>query len=289
MIASTLRQRFHPRVASAVTLACVVLAGALPAGIARAADASPWDEDVRSGARLIAGHPLADGGALRAGVEIRLAPGWKTYWRYPGDSGVPPRFDFSGSRNVKSVTVAWPAPHRAHDESGTTIVYTDRVIFPLRVVPLDAAKPVELRLKLDYAVCHDICMPKDARVELTLERRASALDPALTAAEAEVPKPAKLGGSAPLAVRAVRREGDDAHARVVVDVAGPEPIDLFAEGPTPDWALPVPEPVAGAPAGLHRFAFIIDGVPTGVKADGAVLTFTLTSGAGAIEVAAHLD
>ncbi|HEY4920398.1 MAG TPA: protein-disulfide reductase DsbD domain-containing protein [Xanthobacteraceae bacterium] len=271
-----------------VTSTCVIVACAMPAGAAHAADASPWDEDARSGARLIAGNP-DHGGTLRAGVEIRLAPGWKTYWRYPGDSGVPPRFDFSGSRNVKSVTVAWPAPHRAHDESGTTIVYQDGVIFPLRVVAQDAEKPVELSLKLDYAVCHDICIPKDAKAELALERKASALDVALAAAEALVPKPAKLGDNAPLTVRSVRREGSGAHPRVVVEVAGPAPVDLFAEGPTPDWALPVPEPVAGAPAGLHRFAFLVDGVPPGAKADGAVLTFTLTSGAGAIEVKAPLD
>ena len=266
-----------------------MMACALPPGAAHAAEASPWDEDARSGARLIAGNPAAGGGALRAGVEIKLAPRWKTYWRYPGDSGVPPRFDFSGSRNVKSVAVAWPAPHRVHDESGTTIVYTDAVIFPLRVVPQDAAKPVELNLKLGYAVCHDICIPKDAKAELALDRDASALDAALTAAEAQVPKPAKLGERAPLAVRAVHREGGGPHPRVIVDVAGPEPIDLFAEGPTPDWALPVPEPVAGAPAGLHRFTFIVDGVPPGVKADGATLTLTVVSGAGAIEVKAPLD
>jgi hypothetical protein len=90
-------------------------------------------------------------------------------------------------------------------------------------------------------------------------------------------------------VRAVRREAGGAKPRIVVDVAGPEPVDLFAEGPTPDWALPVPDPVAGAPAGLHRFAFDIDGVPPGVKADGATLTLTLTSPAGAIEVTAPLD
>ena len=60
---------------------------------------------------------------LRAGIELRLAPGWKTYWRYPGDSGIPPRFDFAKSRNVKSVTVRWPAPQRLTDESGTSIGY----------------------------------------------------------------------------------------------------------------------------------------------------------------------
>ena len=72
---------------------------------AAAADASSWDGDARSAVRLLAGSPLGVDGALRAGVEVRLATGWKTYWRYPGDSGVPPVFDFSKSENVKSVSI----------------------------------------------------------------------------------------------------------------------------------------------------------------------------------------
>src|SRR4051812_31997115 len=85
----------------------VVLVAAVPA--ARAADASPWDGTERAAVRLIAGAPRNVGGSAvqHAGVEIRLAEGWKTYWRYPGDSGLPPRFDFTRSRNVKSVTVRW--------------------------------------------------------------------------------------------------------------------------------------------------------------------------------------
>ena len=282
MIASTLRQPVRNAAAGLVILACV-----LPLDAAAAADASSWAESAHAAIRLIAGNRGNTG--LRAGVEIKLAPGWKTYWRYPGDSGVPPRFDFTGSQNVKSVTVLWPAPHRHHDESGTTIVYTDDVIFPLQVVARDAAKPVDLRLKLDYAICENLCVPADGEVELRLDGAPSTLDATLTAGEALVPKRAKLGDTAPLAVRAVRRETGGAKPRIVVDVAGPEPVDLFAEGPTPDWALPVPDPVAGAPAGLHRFAFDVDGVPPGVKADGASLTLTLTSPAGAIEVAAPLD
>jgi hypothetical protein len=92
-------------------------------------------------------------------------------------------------------------------------------------------------------------------------------------------------------VRAVRRERSGDRQRVVVDVAAPGngPVDLFAEGPTPDWALPVPEPVAGAPAGEQRFAFVLDGIPPGARADGALLTFTLVAPSGAIEVSTHLD
>ena len=261
----------------------------LASGVAHAADASPWQVDTRAGVRLIAGNPHAGDAWLRAGVEIKLMPGWKTYWRYPGDSGVPPRFDFSTSENVKSIAVLWPAPHRLRDESGITIVYTDGVIFPLRIVAQDAAKPVLLRLKLDYAICQKLCVPADAQAELLLDGAPSSHDAALAESEAKVPKPAKLGDAGPVSVRAVRRDASGPKPGIIVDVAGPAPVDLLAEGPTPDWALPLPDPVPGAPAGQQRFAFVIDGVPPGVKPDGAMLTLTLTSGAGAIEVKTPLD
>lgn len=104
-----------------------------PAG---AADASSWDGDGRSAVRLVAGGSARPrGDELRAGLEIRLAPGWKTYWRYPGDSGVPPVIDFSKSENVKSVIVSWPAPHRFTDDGGTSIGYKGGVLMPLQVVP----------------------------------------------------------------------------------------------------------------------------------------------------------
>jgi DsbC/DsbD-like thiol-disulfide interchange protein len=192
---------------------------------------------------------------------------------------------------VKSLKIAWPAPHRFTDDSGATIGYKNGVIFPLRIVPQDPAKPVLLRLKLDYAVCEKLCVPAEGRAELVLDGMPSAFDAALAKADALVPKPAKPGDDAPLAVRGVRQEPGGDRPRVVVDVAAPgnEPIELFAEGPTPEWALPVPEPTDGAGAGLHRFTFPLDGLPPGASAAGATLTFTLVSGANAVEVAAHLD
>jgi DsbC/DsbD-like thiol-disulfide interchange protein len=285
MIATTLRQQAGVGFSGLL----LIVTFALPTA-ARAADASPWDGDTRAGVRLIAGSRTKDATA-RAGIEIKLAPGWKTYWRYPGDSGVPPRFDFAASQNVKSVTIAWPAPHRFSDETGITIGYKDGVIFPLHVVPQDAAKPVLLRLTADYAVCEKICIPVEGGAELLLDGRRSELESTLAAFEALVPKPAQVGDSAPLAVRAVRRERTGDRPRVIVDVAAPGsgPVDLFVEGPSADWALPVPEPVADAPAGLHRFAFVLDGLPPGASADGARLTFTLVSGTSAIEVSIHLD
>jgi DsbC/DsbD-like thiol-disulfide interchange protein len=250
---------------------------------ALAADASGWDGDQRAAVRLIAGAQR--GSVHRAGIEIRLAPGWKTYWRYPGDSGIPPRFDFSNSKNVKSVTVRYPAPHRLTDESGTSIGYKGGVVFPLEVVPADAARPVALVVKADYAVCEKICIPAEGKAELSLSGKPGAQDGRLKQNEALVPAAAKIGAGEPLAVRAAKREDK----RIFVDVAAPGAVELFAEGPAADWALPVPAPVEGAPAGQQRFAFELDGLPPNTTPDGATLTLTAVSGGQAIEVPYRLD
>jgi DsbC/DsbD-like thiol-disulfide interchange protein len=250
-----------------------------------AADASAWDGDSRSAARLIAGK--SDGKILRAGIEIRLAPGWKTYWRYPGDSGVPPQFDFAGSENVKSAQVEWPAPVRFADAEGSTIGYKDAVVLPLRIEPNDVTRPAVLKLKLDYAICEKLCIPVEAKAELPIADASAESDAAVNAAERRVPVKSPLGAKAPLAIASVKRDG----ARVNVDVAAPAGavVSLFAEGPAPDWALPLPEPAEGAPDGLKRFSFALDGLPPGAKADGAALTLTAVAGDAAIETTFRLD
>jgi DsbC/DsbD-like thiol-disulfide interchange protein len=283
MIVSTLRH-CAPAMLSGVLLVTA------PCFAADAQDASAWDGDARAAVRLIAGGRDAAGGA-RAGLEIRLGQGWKTYWRYPGDSGVPPVFDFSKSDNVKSVVVSWPAPHRFSDEGGDSIGYKGGVVMPLRVIAQDPARPVTLRLAIDYAICERLCIPAKGAAKVEFPRAASRKsqnDAALADAEARVPKPAPMGGTAPLGIRAVHREPGTPFARVIVDVAtaASMPVDLFAEGPSPDWALPLPKPVPGAPAGLQRFSFDIDGVPPGQTADGVRMRFTLVSGDQAVEVTA---
>jgi DsbC/DsbD-like thiol-disulfide interchange protein len=267
---------------------------ATAAADAIAADVSAWDNDLRSAARLIAAAARADGvgRVFRAAVQIKLQPGWKTYWRYPGDSGIPPTFDFSASENVKSATVLYPAPMRFDDGAGgTAIGYAGEVVLPLHVVPEDAGKPVTLRLKLDYAACEKLCVPAKAALMLMLTGAAGAQEAAVGAAEARVPRPAAVGDPTTPAVRAIRREAGMGKSRVVVEVAAPAGSDvaLFAEGPTPDWALPLPQPIAGAAPGLQRFVFALDGLPPGVKPDGATLRLTAVAGERAVEVAFRLE
>jgi DsbC/DsbD-like thiol-disulfide interchange protein len=272
----------------------VLLAGATlaDATIAIAADVSPWDEDLQSAARLIAApaHNTPQGRVFRAGIEIKLKDGWHTYWRYPGDSGVPPVLDFSKSQNVKTVTVLYPAPTRFPDGAGgNSIGYTGDVVWPLHVVAENPGKPVTLDLKLDYAVCQKLCVPAKAELAFALTEAATANDATISAAEARVPKAEKVGDAGKPSIHAVHREAGSGKPRVVVDVAADAPVSLFAEGPTPQWALPLPEPVAGAPAGQQRFAFELDGLPPGEKAEGATLKLTAVSGGKAIEVAFRLD
>jgi DsbC/DsbD-like thiol-disulfide interchange protein len=258
-----------------------------------AAEMSPWDDGLQSSVRLIAARTKGEGtGRLyRAGIEIKLSSGWKTYWRYPGDSGVPPAFDFSKSENVKTATVLFPAPVRFPDGAGGhSVGYKAGLVLPVHVVPNDPAKPVVLKLKLDYAVCEKLCVPADANLELKLTGSEKANDTAVGAAEARVPQATAIGDDGAFAIRAVRREAGP-KPKLIVDVAAPAgstPV-LFAEGPTAQWALPLPEPVPGAPAGQQRFAFVVDGLPPGESGKGAALRLTAVSGDKAIEAGYRLD
>jgi DsbC/DsbD-like thiol-disulfide interchange protein len=275
-----------------------------------AQDASSWDTQPHTESRLIAGAASKNAAAtfLHAGIEIKLDSGWKTYWRDPGDSGAPPTFDFSSSENVKSVDVRWPAPARFPDGAGgNSIGYLDHVILPLRVVPENTAKQTRLQVKLGYDICSNICIPVEANLKLPLGND-GAEEATIEKAEIRVPRrvglgqaldqaPVKnaaaqdaIGQSDRLAILAVHRQPGDAHDRVVVDVAAPAgaTVDLFAEGPNPDWSLPLPEQTA-MQGKVRQFSFDLDGLPPDAQAKGATLTLTAVSGDDAIEVAAHLD
>ena len=254
---------------------------------ARAQDASPWQRDGHSAVRLLAGS--RSGAVLLGGIAFQLQPGWKTYWRTPGDSGVPPRFDFTKSDNIEAVTVLWPAPTKFDDGAGgISLGYHDQIVLPLRIVPKSADKPVTLRAEVSYAVCEKICIPVDANVELAFNSVASTEDSALFAALDTVPKPANVGDPNPLTIRDVKREGKN---EVLVDVVTPDDrgLTLFVEGPTPDWGLPVPKLVDHGPPGVKRFAFALVGVPPGVNPEGAALKLTLVGGDRAYEFNINLD
>jgi DsbC/DsbD-like thiol-disulfide interchange protein len=267
-------------IAASLSVACV-------ATEIRAEDASPWQRDAHSAVRLLAGS--RSGAVLLGGISIELQPGWHTYWRTPGDSGVPPRFDFSKSENVEAVTVMWPAPTKFDDGAGgTSLGYTRQIVLPLRIVAKNSDKPPILRAEINYAVCEKLCIPVEASAELAFASVASTEDGALSAALDTVPKPAAIGDPNPLTIRDVKREGK---TNVLIDVTAPEgkDVSLFVEGPTPDWALPVPKLLKDSPPGVKRFSFELDGLPPGANPDGAALKLTLAGGERAYEFNINLN
>ena len=266
--------------AATLSVACTAFA-------VRAEDSSPWQRDAHSAVRLLAGS--RSGPVLLGGIAIQLQPGWHTYWRTPGDSGVPPRFDFSRSDNVEAVTVLWPAPKKFDDGAGgASLGYKHQVVLPLRIVAKNADKPVTLRADINYAVCEKLCIPVDAKAELAFASVASTEDANLSEALNTVPKPANVGDPNPLTIRDVKRDGKTS---VLVDVTAPDgkDVSLFVEGPTPDWALPVPKLLESSPPGVQRFAFELEGLPPGASPDGAALKLTLVGGDKAYEFNASLN
>jgi len=267
-------------------LAFAVIVG-LDCGCARAVaeEASSWARDTHSAVRLLAGS--RNGAVLLGGIEFELQDGWKTYWRTPGDSGVPPRIDFAKSENIESVTPLFPAPSKFPDGAGgVSYGYQKHLVLPLRIVPKSADKPVTLRATIDYAICERLCLPVDASLELGFVDAVSAMDSELATALNTVPKPTEVGAG-PFGIRDVKRDGN----RVVVDIEKPQSahVELFVEGPTPSWALPEPKPDDHSPAGLSRFAFDLEGMPPGAQAQGAALKFTLVGHDGAYEYNVNLN
>lgn len=223
------------------------LLGALAVLAARAdtghAAASPWSEATGAKLRLIApGGPPAADGTLALGIEIALEPGWKTYWRHPGEAGLPPEIDFSGSDNLAGAVVEFPAPRRFVDGGSTSIGYGGSVVLPVRLEPEDPALPVMVTARIAYGACKELCVPASATARLMVSR-ATRADPEaaarLAAAEAALPRPA----ADDFRITAVEPSADDPRVLVVsADLPDPAaPADLFAEGPGAAFpGLPVP-------------------------------------------------
>jgi DsbC/DsbD-like thiol-disulfide interchange protein len=255
-----------------LTAALATFALVLPVAPALAADSfsTDWAQGSKSQARLIAA------GAGLAGFEIALAPGAITYWRDPGDAGLPPTLDFSGSENVASVEPLFPAPKRITEaDGGEAFGYDSGVIFPLRVTARDPAKPVTLKLNADFAVCEKVCLPAKARLSLTLPTAAdSPYASALEAALAAVPRAVQ-----PKEFGQLEAAGAESWRVCVAHQEGP-PRDLFVEPPEGWWLKVAPTP--GAASGRDCFKLTLGDKPKDAALPIA-LRLTLTGGAGAVE------
>jgi len=132
-------------------------------------------------------------GTYMAALHIRLAPDWMTYWRHPGESGIVPTLDVSGSRNLAGARIIWPEPKLYIKAGFASIGYTDEIMLPIELTPANPAQPVELDAILSVGVCADICIPVDLALKLATQG-AGAPDTAIAAALTRRPKAAHTAG-----------------------------------------------------------------------------------------------
>lgn len=132
-------------------------------------------------AEVVPGWRRADGVHVAA-VRIQMQDGWKTYWRTPGDGGIPPRFDFSGSRNLSSVQPMWPAPRVFVDNGMKSFGYLDALLLPILVVPRQDGRDVVVKSRLDIGVCKEICVPMTVSVKGSLDHTQTAIISEIAAA-----------------------------------------------------------------------------------------------------------
>ncbi|WP_112311714.1 protein-disulfide reductase DsbD domain-containing protein [Pseudogemmobacter bohemicus] len=156
--------------------------------------AQAWDmsQDKVLQASVLNGWTTAEGTRMAA-LRLDLAPGWKTYWRSPGEAGIPPSFDWSGSVNLKSVRIHWPAPTIFHTNGMQTIGYKEQLILPVELTPEDPSRPIRLVVNMDMGICRDICLPAEVDLDADLTMP-GARDPLIDAALAKRPKTGKEAG-----------------------------------------------------------------------------------------------
>lgn len=169
----------------------IILLSALLCGTLSPAAGAFSPEEVMAG-QMRPGWQLSDGGHMTA-LHLTLAPGWKTYWRSPGDAGIPPMFDWTGSENVKTVLFHWPRPHVFHLNGLQTVGYKGELVLPIEVTPTDPTRPLRLKGSVELGVCDDICLPATFYFDLAVQGP-GAPDPVIDMALADRPISGKSAG-----------------------------------------------------------------------------------------------
>lgn len=267
-----------------VLLGCVLTMISQPA----LAAIGPWVSTDKVRARLVATAPAADG-TVDSAIEIELAPGWKTYWRSPGDAGVPPNFDFSASRNALATAVEYPAPIRHDDGYAASNVYHDRVLLPVRFTVVDPGKPVKLDVRMDIGICEEICIPVNLQTSLDVSGPDNDLGAAelVATARAILPGAGKPGEFELLDLRRVGGTDEKPEFEATYAGSGDGKEVLFIETPG-DWYAGPPKAVAGSPGALG-FRFVADRRTAAGAIAGSVIRLTLTGESGATSRIFTLD
>lgn len=202
--------------------------------LSQTAVAAPFDNMVT--ASVLNGWRSANGTYMMA-VELTLQPGWKTYWRAPGDAGIPPVLNWAKSKNLAKAQITWPTPIVFDQDGMTSIGYKERVILPIAITPKNANKPVGLKLDMQIGVCREVCVPVQFSLNQKLLKHATKRDPKIAAALANRPFSAKEAG-----VKGVfctlnpTKDGLSLRAEIKMPATGKHEFVVFEAGNPQIWA-----------------------------------------------------
>ena len=249
------------------------------------AAASDWAAEEQVRVRLISAGEAAAGDRLTLGLEFDLQPGWKIYWRSPGDAGFPPAIDWSGSSNLAAGEIAWPVPHRFSLFGLETFGYGDRVVLPIDAALERPGEALSLAAAVDYLICEEICIPYQARLSLDLPAGPQSRAPEAFLIESfsrQVPgRGAERGLSLDSAVLAGSLEAPLLQVVARSDVPFTAP-DLLVEGP-PGFAFAKPEVVLSDDGLRAEISVRTSHFQDDVVLEGKRLTLTVTDGLRGLE------
>ncbi len=253
--------------------------------------ASPWQTGFHHKVRLIAGskEKLGDKDGHLIGVQIQLEKGWKTYWRFPGDAGVPPQFDWQESRNLKSTKIMYPAPARFVDPYSTTIGYKDEIVFPVYLEAKETGKPVNVRVRMEFGVCQDVCFFAEAKMNLEVSNAGlpnARNDIVLKDYVSKVPKLISSSKTSDLSAKLIRVDLKGKDPYLLIEARYPETAekkDLFVEGPR-DFYMPLPKRLKPAAGNVVQYKVDLKDGDDPKQLSGKRLTYTLVSSEGQVEL-----
>jgi thiol:disulfide interchange protein DsbD len=146
-------------------LLVLLLAVAWPLHAAFALESAPVTTERDTASLVSEADSFASGKTLRLGLHLKLAPGWHTYWKNPGDAGAPPTLDITGAVGGP---IVYPAPEKMQDGPFTSYVYTGDVLLPVTVTPKPGATTLSIDAAASWLVCAKICVPEDAKFRLDI-------------------------------------------------------------------------------------------------------------------------
>lgn len=224
-------------------------------------------------AELLPATAQPDGTVITA-LRLELEPGWKTYWRSPGETGVPPVLDWSRVPGVASAVAHWPEPEVIESDGTRTLGYHDELVLPIRLTLTGDGGAAVGTVAVDFGLCQNICVP--AHVELSAPaERSGALDPRISEALDRAPRK----GTDPVTCTVTRIEdGLRVAASVPVPQASAAAIEVQSDG---IW---VSEPDLATDNGQVTATADVVG-PTGkpFDLDPASVRLTLIGDGGAVE------